>query len=45
LDRAIEDLQSAPKSFYFLDAEHSRAEVLDWFRQIQAAFAATRAAS
>lgn len=44
LDRAIENLQSAPESLFFLDAEHSRAEVLDWFRRIQAAFAATRAA-
>jgi hypothetical protein len=44
VDQAIEDLQSAPESFFFLDAEHPRVDVLEWFRQIRAAFAATRAA-
>jgi hypothetical protein len=43
-DRAVENLQSAPESFYFLDTEHSRAEVVAWFQQVQAALAATRPA-
>ena len=43
LDRAVENLECAPESFYFLDAEHSRAEVVAWF-QLQAAFADTRPA-
>jgi hypothetical protein len=42
VDRAIGGLQSAPESFYFLDADHSRAEVLAWFQQVRAAFAAAR---
>ena len=44
VDRAVADLPSAPESFFFLDAEHTRADVLAWFRQVQAAFAATRPA-
>ena len=44
VDRAIESLECAPASLYFLDAEHSREEVLAWFRQVQAAFAGTRPA-
>jgi hypothetical protein len=43
VDRAVESLRSAPASFYFLDAEHSRVEVLAWFQQVQTAFAAVRA--
>jgi len=44
LDRAIKDLETAFESFFFLDSEHSRAEVMAWFLQVQAAFAATRPA-
>jgi hypothetical protein len=44
VDHAVDELKSAPESFFFLDAEHSRAEVTAWFLQVRAAFAATRPA-
>jgi hypothetical protein len=44
IDGAVELLSDAPEAFYFLDAEHSRAEVLAWFQQVQRAFAAVRPA-
>ena len=44
VDRAVVELQAAPESLYFLDTEHSRAEVMAWFQRVQAAFSATRPA-
>jgi hypothetical protein len=42
VDRAVADLPSAPESFFFLDTDHKRGDVLAWFQQVRAAFAATR---
>ena len=44
VNQAIGALESAPDRFYFLDEEHSRSEVLDWFRRAQEALAAVRPA-
>ena len=35
VDAAIESLPSLPEKFYFLDCEHSRSEVSDWFLTIR----------
>jgi len=49
LDRArsqateiLEALKQAPERFYFLDADHTRSEVTEWFERIRAALAAVR---
>ena len=44
VEQAIEALESAPDRFYFLDEEHSRSDVLGWFRRAQEALAAVRPA-
>jgi hypothetical protein len=35
VDAAIESLSSLPEKFYFLDREHFRSEVSDWFLTIR----------
>jgi hypothetical protein len=39
VDRAVEEIPFGPESIYFLDGEHGRAEVLDWFRRVRVALA------
>lgn len=39
VDVVLDALKEAPESFYFLDCEHKRQEVIEWFESIRLALA------
>jgi pimeloyl-ACP methyl ester carboxylesterase len=43
VEEALAALRSAPETFFFLDCDHTRADVMRWFEQILAVLAELRA--